>query len=47
MSSASLPIVELPGNLAVGADYGLTVITGASPAAERFAQTLHPEVFGR
>jgi ABC-type molybdate transport system substrate-binding protein len=30
--------VELPGNLAVGADYGLTVISGASSAAERFAQ---------
>jgi molybdate transport system substrate-binding protein len=30
-------IVELPGNLAVGADYGLTVISGASSAAERFA----------
>ena len=31
-------IVELPDNLAIGADYGLTVITGASSAAERFAQ---------
>jgi len=31
-------IVELPESLAVGADYGLTVITGASAAAERFAQ---------
>jgi ABC-type molybdate transport system substrate-binding protein len=30
-------IVELPEALAVGADYGLTVITGASPAASRFA----------
>jgi molybdate transport system substrate-binding protein len=33
-----LQIVELPANLAVGADYGLTVIAGALPAAERFAQ---------
>jgi molybdenum ABC transporter molybdate-binding protein len=31
-------IVELPVSLAVGADYGLTVIAGASAAAERFAQ---------
>lgn len=31
-------VVELPGNLAVGADYGLTVISGASSAAEGFAQ---------
>jgi molybdenum ABC transporter molybdate-binding protein len=31
-------IVELPDNLAVGADYGLTVIAGASPAAQNFAQ---------
>ena len=31
-------IVELPDNLTVGADYGLTVIAGASSAAERFAQ---------
>jgi molybdate transport system substrate-binding protein len=31
-------IVELPEALTVGADYGLTVITGASSAAERFAQ---------
>jgi molybdate transport system substrate-binding protein len=33
-----LQIVDLPGNLAVGADYGLTVISGAPPAADRFAQ---------
>jgi ABC-type molybdate transport system substrate-binding protein len=26
----------LPEQLAVGADYGLTVVTGASPAASRF-----------
>ena len=31
-------IVELPDNLAVGADYGLTVIAGASSAAEAFAK---------
>jgi len=30
-------IVELPDNLAVGADYGLTVISSASPDAYRFA----------
>jgi molybdate transport system substrate-binding protein len=31
-------IVQLPPVLAVGADYGLTVIKGAPPAAEQFAQ---------
>jgi molybdate transport system substrate-binding protein len=31
-------VVELPDSLAVGADYGLTVITGAPEAAERFAE---------
>jgi molybdate transport system substrate-binding protein len=31
-------ILELPESLAVGADYGLTVITGASAAAGHFAQ---------
>jgi molybdate transport system substrate-binding protein len=31
-------IVDLPQTLAVGADYGLTVISGAPPMAERFAQ---------
>ena len=31
-------IVALPDNLAVGADYGLTVITGAPPAADEFAR---------
>jgi molybdate transport system substrate-binding protein len=31
-------ILELPDSLAVGADYGLTVITGAREAAERFAE---------
>jgi molybdenum ABC transporter molybdate-binding protein len=30
-------MVALPDPLAVGADYGLTVMTGASPAAYRFA----------
>jgi ABC-type molybdate transport system substrate-binding protein len=30
-------IVQLPGNLSVGADYGLTVIDGAPPAAQAFA----------
>lgn len=31
-------IVALPQTLAVGADYGLTVIKGSPPAAEKFAQ---------
>jgi molybdenum ABC transporter molybdate-binding protein len=31
-------IIALPPELAVGADYGLTVMTGASPAATQFAQ---------
>ena len=30
-------IVELPDTLSVGADYGLTVIDGAPPAAQAFA----------
>ena len=30
-------IVALPDNLAVGADYGLTIITGSSSAAQQFA----------
>ena len=33
-----LQIVQIPESLAVGADYGLTVIKGARPEAERFAQ---------
>jgi molybdate transport system substrate-binding protein len=33
-----LQIVQIPEALAVGADYGLTVIKGARPEAERFAQ---------
>ncbi len=37
-------IVNLPDDLAVGADYGLTVIGGSSPAAQRFADfTMSPE----
>ena len=36
--SPELQIVELPENLAVAADYGLTVIADAPPAAEQFAQ---------
>ena len=31
-------IVQLPESIAVGADYGLTVIAGAPAAADRFAQ---------
>ncbi len=31
-------IVALPDSLSVGADYGLTVLNGASPAAQDFAQ---------
>jgi molybdate transport system substrate-binding protein len=31
-------IVALPDNLSVGADYGLTVMNGAPPAAQRFAE---------
>jgi molybdate transport system substrate-binding protein len=31
-------IIQLPPELAVGADYGLTVISGAGPAATRFAK---------
>jgi len=34
----ALQIVSVPEELAVGADYGLTVIAGARPEAERFAQ---------
>ncbi len=34
----TLRIVAIPSALAVGADYGLTVIDGASPAAREFAQ---------
>jgi molybdenum ABC transporter molybdate-binding protein len=36
----TLQIVEIPESLAVGADYGLTVIAGARPEAARFAQFL-------
>ena len=31
-------IVTLPDNLAVGADYGLTVIAGAPSSAQQFAE---------
>ena len=31
-------VVALPANLSVGADYGLTVMTNAPPAALAFAQ---------
>ena len=31
-------IIQLPPELAVGADYGLTVVTGAPPAAAQFAR---------
>ncbi len=34
----ALQIVAIPEDLAVGADYGLTVIAGARPEAEAFAQ---------
>jgi ABC-type molybdate transport system substrate-binding protein len=34
---AAAQVVALPDELAVGADYGLTVIADASPAAYRFA----------
>lgn len=34
----SLQIVQLPQSLAVGADYGLTVINGARPEAQRLAR---------
>jgi molybdate transport system substrate-binding protein len=30
-------MIQLPDNLSVGADYGLTVIAGAPPAAQAFA----------
>jgi ABC-type molybdate transport system substrate-binding protein len=36
--SPALRIVDVPAALAVGADYGLTVIKGAKPRAERLAQ---------
>lgn len=36
--NAALRIVEVPAPLAVAADYGLTVMKGARPQAERFAQ---------
>jgi ABC-type molybdate transport system substrate-binding protein len=39
--NAGQQVVALPESLAVGADYGMTVITGASANAERFAK-VHP-----
>jgi molybdate transport system substrate-binding protein len=36
--NAGQQVVALPASLAVGADYGLTVINGASANAERFAK---------
>lgn len=42
--NAGQQVVALPASLAVGADYGMTVINGASPQAERFAAfILSPE----
>jgi len=35
--NAALEVVQVPENLAVGAEYGLTVIRGASDGAARFA----------
>jgi len=37
MQYADQQIVALPDNLSVGADYGLTVMTGASPSASRIS----------
>jgi len=37
MENPGQQIVTLPDNLAVGADYGLTVMNGAAPSAQRFA----------
>ena len=42
--NAGQQVIALPASLAVGADYGMTVINGASPSAERFAAfILSPE----
>jgi len=42
--NAGQQIVALPENLAVGADYGMTIINGASPQADRLAKfILSPE----
>jgi len=35
--NAGQQVVQLPDSLAVGADYGLTVVAGASPGAYRFS----------
>jgi molybdenum ABC transporter molybdate-binding protein len=41
--SPGLKVVQLPDSLAVGADYGLTVLKGASPAAEHYAKFILSE----
>jgi molybdenum ABC transporter molybdate-binding protein len=41
--SPGLKVVQLPESLSVGADYGLTVLKGASPAAERYAKFILAE----
>jgi molybdenum ABC transporter molybdate-binding protein len=41
--SPGLKVVQLPDSLAVGADYGLTVLKGASSAAERYAKFILSE----
>lgn len=38
-----LKVIQLPEALAVGADYGMTVMKGASAAAERYAQFILSE----
>lgn len=44
LQNAGQQMVELPDNLAVSADYGLTIVNGAPPIARRFAQfILSPE----
>ena len=39
----ALALVALPPELAVGADYGMTVLVGGGPAAERFARFVMSE----
>jgi ABC-type molybdate transport system substrate-binding protein len=36
--NAGQQVVQLPESLAVGADYGLTIVSGASPGADRLAK---------
>lgn len=38
--SAQLQVIQLPAELAVGANYGVTVLQGSPPAAERFVDYL-------